>query len=88
MAKPVKLDSGSYRIVSFTYDSTTGILNIVLEYYQNMNNQQVHFTFDFPPYVPFNNMPTVNIPSNSLISNNNLYMEVYSDEQYKMAIII
>lgn len=75
----------SVTFTSYTYDSSTGQLSIVTTYSQPVDTSLLQLGFSFPPTAPFNLLNSTTKTSTVLVADNNMKLDVYSDEEYGQA---
>ena len=74
-------------VTAVTFDPTTGAVTFTADYAQSLNDQTAQLSFQFPPTAPFDLLNATAV-SVKLTTDNNLSLEVYSDDEYGSAALV
>lgn len=75
------------KVTAVTFDSSTGAVTFTADYAQSLNDQTAQLSFQFPPSAPFDLLNATAV-SVKLTTDNNLSLEVYSDDEYGSAAMV
>ena len=75
------------KVTAVSFDPSTGAVTFTADYSQPLNDQTAKLSFQFPPTAPFDLLNTTAV-SVKLTTDNNLSLEVYSDDEYGSAALV